>query len=240
MHTLPSLSVFFPAYNEKANIPHLLEMALQEIPKIAEQYELIVVNDGSRDGTLAVVKEWMARHPEIRLVNHPKNLGYGAALKSGFEAARYQWIFFTDADLQFDLSELQSFVPFTNDYSAIIGYRKERAEGFGRARNAYLFKLFVDALYRVHVRDIDCAFKLFRTDVIKPLQLRSNGAFISAELLYNLKKNHVNFKQLPVTHYPRRHGNPTGANLRVITKAGWDALSLYFALKLGRLKQHQW
>ncbi len=240
MKKLSSLSVFFPAFNEEENIPHLLEQALRYIPAFADTYELIIIDDGSQDNTRAIAQSQAETNAHIRVISHSTNLGYGAALKTGFEQAKYEWVFFTDADLQFNFSELESFLEFTDAYSAIIGYRTARAEGFSRARNAYLFKLFINLLFRVHVKDIDCAFKLFKTELIKPLKLQSDGAFISAELLYKLKKNHVKIKQLPVTHYPRLRGNPTGANLKVILKAGIDALSLYFSMKLGRLIQHQW
>lgn len=240
MNKLTSLSVFFPAFNEEENISHLVEQALKYIPTFADKYELIVVDDGSEDNTRAIAQSLAENNKHIRVISHPENLGYGAALKTGFKEAKYDWVFFTDADLQFNLAELKDLLAYTDTFKAIIGFRTARAEGFGRARNAYMFKLFINLLFRVHVKDIDCAFKLFQTDLLKSIKLESNGAFISAELLYKLKKNHVKFKQLPVTHYPRLRGNPTGANFKVIFKAGWDALSLYFSIKLGRLVNHQW
>lgn len=240
MNKLTSLSVFFPTFNEEENVSHLLEQALKYIPTFADKYELIIVDDGSEDNTKAIAQSLAEKNNHIRVVSHPENLGYGAALKTGIKAAKYEWVFFTDADLQFNFAELKDFLTFTDSYDAIIGFRKSRAEGFGRARNAYLFKLFINLLFRVHVKDIDCAFKLFKTSLMQSITLDSNGAFISAELLYKLKKNHVKFKQLPVTHYPRLRGNPTGAKLNVIFRAGFDALQLYFSIKLGRLKKHQW
>ena len=237
---LPSLSVFFPAYNEEANLPHLLNQTYKIMPQFAHKLEVIVVNDGSEDNTAGVVKQFQKKHKNLKLVNHPKNLGYGAALKSGFKAASYEWIFFTDADLQFDLKEFASFLPFTKKYKAILGYRVNRAEGFHRALNAKLLKLFVDALFRVHVKDIDCAFKLLKSEIIKPLKLESDGAFVSSEMLYKLKKNKVKFKQLPVSHYPRKYGSSTGANPLVILRAMKDAAKIYAQTKLGRLREGKW
>jgi len=237
---LDELSVFFPAYNEAENIEPLIKNALNIIPQFAQKFELIVVNDGSVDQTKSKVLALAKIYPQVRLVNHSTNLGYGAALKSGFKAARYDWVFFTDADLQFDLQELTNFLPFTQDYQAIIGYRKNRAEGKSRVRNARLFKLYVDILFRVHVKDNDCAFKLFKTKLVQNLNLEANGAFLSSELLYKLKKQGVKFKQIAVSHYPRLRGNPTGANLKVIIKAGLEAMKLYLSIKLHRLQQHQW
>lgn len=237
---LASLSIFFPAHNEEANINHLLEETFRVIPQLAHQFEIIVVNDGSLDETAKIVKTWQKKHRNLKLVNHPQNQGYGAALKSGFRAARFEWIFFTDADLQFDLQELADFVRYTNQYEVILGYRTNRAEGFRRAINAKLLKFFVDILFRIHVKDIDCAFKLFHRRVIQDLILESNGAFVSSEMLYKLKKNGLKFKQLPVNHYPRRWGNPTGANLKVILRAMGEAIQIYTQAKMDRLRNGRW
>ncbi|MBU0978607.1 glycosyltransferase family 2 protein [Patescibacteria group bacterium] len=240
MTKLPSLSVFFPAYNEEKNILPLVKQALDFLPQVATKFEVIVVDDGSQDKTGAIAQQLVQQFPQVKVVTHAQNQGYGAALKTGIGASQYEWIFFTDADLQFDITELKSFLPSTQKYRVILGYRTNRAEGFSRVRNAYLFKIFVDLLFRVHVKDIDCAFKLFRANVIKPLEIESNGAFTSAEILYKLKKNRVAFKQLPVTHYSRRWGNPTGANWRVVAKAGYEAINIYLKLKLERLSHLNW
>lgn len=232
---LSSLSVFFPCFNEEKNLPQLIKQALNYIPTIAEQYELIIVNDGSQDNTQAVAQELSQRYQPVRVVSHERNLGYGAALQTGFARSRYEWIFFTDADLQFDITELQRFLPYTDQFKAIIGYRRQRAEGGLRAFNARLFKLYIDVLFRLHVRDVDCAFKLLRADHMRSLDLFSQGAFISAEFLYKLKKQGVKFKQLAVNHYPRQHGEPTGANPKVIVQGVWDALKLYLTMKFKRL-----
>jgi len=237
---LSSLSVFFPAYNEEANMPHLLAETFEVMPKFTRKLEVIVVNDGSQDKTAQVVKKWQKKHPNLKLVSHRENKGYGAALKSGFKAASYDWIFFTDADLQFDLKEFSKFIEYTDKYKAVLGYRVNRAEGFHRALNAKLLKFFVDALFRVHVKDIDCAFKLLKADIIKPLKLESDGAFVSSEMLYRLKKNKVKFKQLPVSHYPRKWGSSTGANPLVILRAMRDAFKIYWQTKVGRLKEGKW
>jgi len=240
MTKLSSLSVFFPAYNEEQNIQPLVKQALAFLPQVAKKFEVIIVDDGSEDNTQLVVKQLSTQFPQVKIVSHTQNRGYGAALKTGIAACQFDWIFFSDADLQFDITELKSFIPQTQKYRAILGYRTSRAEGFARVRNAYLFKIFVDLLFRVNVKDIDCAFKLFKADVIKPLKIDSNGAFTSAEILYKLKKNHVVFKQLPVTHFTRRWGNPTGANWKVAVKAGYEAISIYLKLKWQRLSHLSW
>jgi len=235
MKKLSSLSVFFPCFNEEKNIPLFIEEALEYFPKVATQFELIIVNDGSSDNSLEVAEELAKKYKQVRVVSHSDNRGYGAALRTGFEAARYDWIFFTDGDLQFRLNQLTDFIPYTKDHHVIIGYRRSRAEGRFRAFNAGLFKLYIDLLFRVGVRDIDCAFKLFHKKTLQSLHLESTGAFTSSEILYKLKKQGEVFIQLPVTHRKRRHGSPTGNNIKVIIKAGIEALSLYIKIKIGSL-----
>ncbi|MFZ5376438.1 MAG: glycosyltransferase family 2 protein [Patescibacteria group bacterium] len=232
---LSSLSVFFPVYNEEANLPTLIGGASEFIPHVAHKYELIIVNDGSCDGSLRVARKLQARYPHLRVISHDKNRGYGAALRSGINAAKYDWTFFTDSDLQFDIKQLATFIPHTKKHQIIIGYRVNRAEGALRSVNARLFKLYVDLLFRLHVRDIDCAFKLMKTKVIQKVELESSGAFTTSELLYKLKKLGLRFQQLPVDHYKRKFGQPTGASPKVIIKAVWDAFFLYVRIKLKSL-----
>lgn len=236
MHKLPSLSVFFPCYNEAANIPLFIQDALEVLPTVARQFEIIIVNDGSKDGSGAVADVFADQDKRIRVVHHETNRGYGAALRSGFDAARYDWVFFTDGDLQFRLAQIKKFVTYTDRFSVIIGYRRHRADGGIRAANARLFKLYIDILFRLHVTDIDCAFKLFKRTVLQSVQLDSTGAFTSSELLYKLKKHGVIWKQLPVDHLPRQFGNPTGNNPSVVVKAGLEALRLYIHMKIQSLR----
>jgi glycosyltransferase involved in cell wall biosynthesis len=235
MKKLSSLSVFFPCFNEEKNIPLFIEEALAYFPKVATQFELIIINDGSSDNSLEIAEGLAKKHKQVRVVSHSENRGYGAALRTGFESAKYDWIFFTDGDLQFRLNQLDSFIPYTKNHHVIIGYRRSRAEGKLRAFNAGLFKLYVDLLFRVGVRDIDCAFKLFHKKTLRSLHLESTGAFTSSEILYKLKKQGEVFVQLPVTHRKRKHGSPTGNNIKVIIKAGVEALSLYIKIKIGSL-----
>lgn len=233
---LKSLTVFFPVFNEEENIPLLIDSASRIIPQLAEDYELIIIDDGSTDQSLNIAKKLTEGKNRWRIIAHPKNLGYGEVLKTGIKAAKKDWLFFTDADLQFNLQELTDFLPYTNQYQAIIGYRVKRAEGFSRSFNAYLFKIYIDVLFRLHVKDIDCAFKLIKTDLLKNLTLNSGSAFTSSEILYRLKKKKIKFKELPVSHYPRRYGEATGANLKVIIKACYEALMTYLNIKFKKFK----
>lgn len=229
---LESLSAFFPCYNEEANVEPMAQELLAVLPKAAKKFEIIIINDGSTDATGEIADRLAKKHKNIRVIHHPKNAGYGVSLRSGFSAAQYEWIFFTDGDMQFDLTQLTSFIPSTQAYQVVIGYRTHRADGTIRALNARLFKFYIDLLFRVHVKDIDCAFKLLRRKAIQSLPLQSTGAFTSSEFLYRLKKKGYLFKQIPVNHFPRQFGQSTGNNPRVVIKAALEALKLYVEMKL--------
>lgn len=234
--TLPSLSIFFPAYNEEPNLQKLIETTDAVARSLTDTYELLVIDDGSTDGTVELVKKLKRHFPQLSVISHPKNAGYGAALKTGIAASHYEWIFFTDADLQFDVTQLHELVPWTATHQIILGWRESRADGARRAFNAKLFKAYVDMLYRVHVRDIDCAFKLMKREVVQSVPLESSSAFTTSELLYKLKKKGIKFKELPVHHFPRYRGTQTGANFTVILKACWEALRLYTSIKWHSLR----
>lgn len=232
MKKLSSITAFFPVYNEEKNVEKMVSDFQRVLPKLAKKWEIVIINDGSKDGTAAVSERLATEFEEVRVIHHQQNQGYGAALKSGFATARYEWVFFTDGDLQFKVSQLSEFVPHTNKSDVIIGYRVSRAEGGLRAFNARVFKTFVDMLFRLHVKDIDCAFKLFRSSTIKSIELDSSGALISAELLYKLKKKNQKFVQLPVDHLERKFGSSTGASGKVIIKAMWEFVRLYLKMKV--------
>lgn len=231
MKKIKSLSVFFPVFNEQDNLGHLIKEANEILPKVAQRYEILLINDGSIDNTKEVAIGLAKKYPNIRIINHVKNKGYGEALKTGIKESQYEWIFFSDSDLQFDLGQIVELIKYTNKYDVIIGFRKKRSEGFLRHFNASLFKLYIDILFRLHVKDIDCAFKLFKAQIVKDLKLNSGSAFTSSEILYRLKKKGLVFKQVPVDHFPRRFGSPTGANIKVIIKACWQALETYLHIK---------
>jgi len=230
---LTSLSVFIPCYNEEKNLRPLFQSLVDTLPQVANMFEIIFIDDGSLDKTGSIADQLALLHPNVKVVHHPMNLGYGASLRSGINASTLDWIFYTDGDMQFDVAELKDFIPYAKDSNVIIGYRKKRAEGFRRHLNATLFKIYINVLFRVHVKDIDCAFKLIKRKVLQDLPLSSTGATISAEILYRLKKKHEKFVQLPVTHYPRRFGKPTGNKPKVILKAGYESLKLYLHMKFG-------
>jgi glycosyltransferase involved in cell wall biosynthesis len=224
----PSISAFFPAYNEEANIAALAEKTAAVLSRIAGEWEVIIVNDGSKDKTAEVARGLEAKDARFRLVDHGVNQGYGAAVKSGFKAARHEWVFFTDGDGQFDVDELEGFTSLMEKNDLVIGYRIKRADPMQRKLNAWAWGTLVKTLFGLKgVRDIDCAFKILRRRVFDTFQLETTGAMISTELLVKSQKNGFTIVEKGVNHYPRRAGVQTGAKLSVIARA-FKELFFYF------------
>ena len=220
------LSYFFPAHNEEANIEGLVVEALDSLPAIAETFEIIAVNDGSRDRTQALADELTASHPGVvRAVHHPTNLGYGAALRSGFAAARYELVGFTDGDRQFrveDLTRLTERLAAADRPDVVVGFRIRRADPLVRTLYARAYRLANRIFFGLKVTDVDCACKLFRREALEGIHVESDGAFFSAELLIKLRAAGRSVVEVGVPHYPRTAGSPTGARPQVIGRAVRD------------------
>ncbi|GHO69909.1 hypothetical protein KSC_088010 [Ktedonobacter sp. SOSP1-52] len=214
-----SLSIILPAYNEEQVIGNTILDVWRVLQQWRLDAEIIVVNDGSADRTGTIVAELARDLPQLRLVTHPTNQGYGAALVSGFEAAMKELTFFMDSDGQFDIRELQQFFGAVERYDAVIGYRLERQDSAMRRLNAWGWKCLIGWFLDIHVRDIDCAFKLLHTEFLCTHPLETRGAMINAELLYKLKQAGYSYHEIGVLHLPRRGGQATGAKLSVILRA---------------------
>jgi len=231
-----SLSVFFPVYNEEKNIKTVITQAdlfLSKTP-LVQKYEIIIINDGSDDASKQIVEEMIKTNQNIRLINHERNLGYGRTLQTGFEHSQYEYVFFTDSDGQFDISELDNFIEEIKFCDVVVGFRQQRQDNLLRKINAKAWNILNRMIFGLRVRDIDCAFKLFKKEVINNVQLKSSGAMISAELLTNIIRKGYKIKELPVSHYPRTEGEATGAHILVILKSFSDLASFYFNLnKIG-------
>ena len=227
-----SLSIFFPAFNEEAIIAKTVAGASRVGAAVAGDYEVIVVDDGSSDGTAAVVERLAAADPHVRLVRHERNQGYGAALRSGFAAAQKHYVFFSDADGQFDLTELPTLLASLDRAPVVVGYRIKRNDPPHRLFIAKTYNLIVRAVFGLRVRDIDCAFKLFTRDVFSRIVLESNGAFISSELLIKLRRAGIAIVEVGVHHYPRTTGYSKGASVGVILKTIRDIIRLRLGLPL--------
>jgi glycosyltransferase involved in cell wall biosynthesis len=228
------LSYFFPAHNEEANIEGLVDEALDSLPAIAETFEIIAVDDGSRDRTRALADELTARHPgAVRAIHHPTNLGYGAALRSGFKAARHELVAFTDGDRQFrieDIGRLTARLPGPDAPDVVIGYRIRRSDPIVRTIYARAYRIANRILFGLKVTDVDCACKLFRREALEDIRIESEGAFFSAELLIKLQAAGRTVVEVGVPHYPRTAGSPTGARPMVIIRAIRDFWRLRLAM----------
>ena len=234
------LSFFFPAHNEEANIEGLVAEAIESLPAIAETFEIIVVNDGSRDRTQVLADELTAANPGVvRAVHHSTNLGYGAALRSGFAAARYELVAFTDGDRQFrveDLARLTERLAAPDRPDVVVGYRIKRADPLVRTLYARAYRLANRLFYGLTVTDVDCACKLFRREALEGVQVESDGAFFSAELLIKLRGAGRSIVEVGVPHYPRTAGSPTGARPQVIFRAVRDFWRTRLAMWANRSK----
>lgn len=217
-----------PAYNEEGNIATTIIDARAAAKAVANEYEIIVVDDGSRDRTAEVVNELSLRDPNIRLIRHRQNKGYGAAVKTGMKSCTKDWIFFTDSDGQFHYDELQRFVNARSRGDLIIGYRQKRMDPFHRIFVAQvLLKVWNFFLFGLTVRDVDCAYKLFPRQVRDSIKLDTESAITVTEFIVKAKAQGFRIVQLPVTHYSRKFGEQTGGNWRVIVKAAKESLMLY-------------
>ena len=230
---LPGLTVFFPAYDEEENVEAVVRHALEVLPRFADAFDVVIVDDGSRDRTGELADALAARHPEVSVIHHPTNRGYGAAVRTGLRSARRPFVFYTDGDLQFDLADLGRLIGALDGVDAVVGHRLERQDPFVRLVIAWVYNRLIRILFGGGWRDVDCAFKLFRTEVFSrvPLErVRSDGAFFSPELLITLRAHRVPMRQVGVPHYPRTHGQAKGAPPKVILRAIRDLLLLRWRL----------
>jgi len=227
----PSISVFYPMHNEEGNIRQAVHAALDVLPAVSKDYEIIIVDDGSSDDTGRIADELSHAGDKIRVVHHPVNLGYGGALKSGFRASRFELVFFTDGDNQFELGEIRELLKHIDRYDLVIGRRVGRKDPIHRRLNAWAWNILVRILFGLKVRDIDCAFKLIRKRVLDSVEFESNGAFISTELLVKVHEAGYTMLQVPVRHRPRTAGAQSGADLRVIARAFKDLFRMHSALR---------
>jgi glycosyltransferase involved in cell wall biosynthesis len=224
------LSYFFPAHDEEANVEPLVLEALATLPTLADEYEIVIVDDGSRDETGAIADRLAAAHPGIvRAVHHPANMGYGAALRTGLRAARYELVCFTDGDRQFrvvDLGRLLERLAAPDRPDVVVGYRLRRADRPLRTLYARLYRLANRIFFGLGVRDVDCACKVFRRDALVGVRVSSGGAFFSAELLVKLLAAGRTIVEVGVPHHPRTAGSASGARPSVVARAVRDFWSL--------------
>ncbi len=234
MKKLPELSVFFPFWNEEKNIESVVEKAAKIVPSVAEKWEIIIIDDGSKDKTLEKAHLLEKKLKNIRVISHSPNRGYGAALKEGFANSKYKYVVFTDGDGQFDFSEITKFVEQIETGDIVIGYRKKRRDhNLGkRLLLMNLLKVWDFIFFGFYFKDIDCGFKMFTRHALEEIgPLRSEGAMVTTEILAKATKKKLKIIQVGVEHFPRKFGAQTGANMAVVIRAVLESLILWWDIK---------
>ncbi|MBA7665533.1 Dodecaprenyl-phosphate galacturonate synthase [subsurface metagenome] len=228
-----SISVFFPCYNEQDNITRVVEQALTVLEKLDVDFEVIIVDDGSSDGTGQIADGYADRNGRVKVVHHPTNLGYGAALQSGFKAATKGLVFYTDGDGQFDINEMPPLLPLMERYDIVSCYRLNRQDKLIRKINGWCWTKLVCLLFGMKIRDIDCAFKLYKRQIFDNIKVLSAGALVDTEILARAVRKGYCVTQKGVHHYPRTAGAQTGANWRVILRAFKELFKLRSQIRSG-------
>ena len=232
MKKLSSLTIFFPFWNEEENIETVVNAAIPIAKDVADKLEILLIDDGSNDKTSLLGEKLEKEHPQVKLISHHTNRGYGAALKTGFENAQYDYVVFTDGDLQFDFSEVTKFIEKIDNADIFIGYRKKREDTFFRHILMMLHRLWGLLFFGLMVKDIDCGFKLFRKEAITEISpLRSEGAMITTEILAKAKSKKLKIAQVGVTHHPRKYGQSSGGNIAVIIRAMLETFILVWDIR---------
>lgn len=226
--SLKSLSVFLPAYNEEDSIASAVESVVEVLKSLAIDWEVLVINDGSKDKTAEVVKSFEKKYPNVRLINHEVNKGYGHVLKTGFARAKYSWVAFVDSDGQFDFAEIKKLIEKTDEADVILGYRLNRADPFRRRIFTWGWKMLAFMLLGLNVRDYSCGFKLVKKKVIEDISpIESEEKVTQIEMLIKAQKKGYKFAEVGVHHYARKAGVATGANLAVVQRSFADMLKLW-------------
>jgi glycosyltransferase involved in cell wall biosynthesis len=228
-----SISIFFPCFNEQENVARTVEQALSVLETLNVDFEIIIVNDGSSDNTGKIADEISSKNKRIKVVHHECNLGYGAALQSGFKAATKEFVFYTDGDGQFDINEMPHLLPLMKQYDIVSCYRLKRQDPFIRKINGWCWTKLVCLLFGMRIRDIDCAFKLYKREIFNNIRMTSTGALIDTEILARAKNKGYRIAQKGVHHFPRSAGKQTGANVGVIFRAFKELFKLYIKIRSG-------
>lgn len=228
---LTSISIFFPCYNEASNMGTMIDQATQIGNEYGIDYEVIVVDDGSSDNSAQIVKEYSKKNPRVSLIQHSKNMGYGAALRTGFQNVKKDLVFLTDGDNQFRLSEIEKLFSKIDSCDVVVGYRINRQDKAHRRLNGFLWTKLTRTLFGLPTRDVDCAFKLFRRRALEGLVLKSDHLLIHAEILARIKKKGFKIQEIGVTHYPRAAGKASATGVGRILKTFGELFGLYWQIR---------
>jgi glycosyltransferase involved in cell wall biosynthesis len=208
-----------------------VEQTIEVLDDLVEDYQIIIVNDGSSDRTQKIAEELVAGHKNVELRNHQTNKGYGAALRTGFKSATKELVFYTDGDNQFDIRELSLLIPLIDKYDIISAYRIKRQDPFIRKLNAGMYNIALFLLFGLRIKDVDCAFKLYKRELFDKIEIISEGALVDAEVLIKARKLGYTIGQVGVHHFPRMAGKQTGASPKVILRAFKEILKLRLKIK---------
>jgi glycosyltransferase involved in cell wall biosynthesis len=227
----PGLSIFFPAYNDSGTIASMVIRAVQAAAGLTPDYEVIVVNDGSADGTAAIADELARTYPHVRVVHHPKNRGYGGALQTGFRSATKELVFYTDGDAQYDPGELALlWARMTPDADLVNGYKISRSDPFHRIVIGRIYHHIVSTLFGLTVRDVDCDFRLMRRSIFDRITLEKTSGVICLEMMKKIHDGGFRIVEVPVHHFHRAFGKSQFFNFRRIGKTAVDVMRLWVAL----------
>jgi glycosyltransferase involved in cell wall biosynthesis len=231
-HKFRSLSVFFPAYNDAPSLPSLLRKTFEVLEQNVEDYEVIVVNDGSRDNTAEVLDELRRLHaPYLRVITHPENRGYGGALRSGFAAAKKEHVFYTDGDGQYDVGELPKLIAqAAPEVGLVNGFKLMRQDPVHRIWIGSVYNFCARLLFRIRIHDIDCDYRLIRRSLLDEIALTSTSGTICVELVRKLELSGCEVREVGVHHYPRLHGRSQFFRVRSLAITFYQLLRLWVRL----------
>ncbi len=238
MSNRPSITAFFPAYNDAGTIASMVVLADRTLRKLSDDYEIIVVNDGSRDHTAQVLSELESIYPRLRLIHHTANRGYGSALRTGFANASKELIFYTDGDAQYDVRELEKLVPLmTGDIEVVNGYKISRSDPWHRIIIGTIYRWMVKLAFGIRIRDVDCDFRLVRRASYNRVRLASTSGTICVEMIKSFQDAGLRFAEAPVNHYHRAYGKSQFFNFRRLLKTFRDLSALWWRLVIMRKAQ---
>ena len=238
MSNRPSITVFFPAYNDAGTIASMVVLADRTLRKLTDDYEMIVVNDGSRDHTAQVLSELESIYPRLRLIHHTANRGYGSALRTGFANASKELIFYTDGDAQYDVRELEKLVRLmTGDIDVVNGYKISRSDPWHRIIIGTIYRWMVKLAFGIRIRDVDCDFRLVRRASYNRVRLASTSGTICVEMIKSFQDAGLRFAEAPVNHYHRAYGKSQFFNFRRLFKTFRDLSALWWRLVIMRKAQ---
>lgn len=227
---LPEISFFCPAYYDQNNLPKLIPVVFNFLKKVSKKFEIIIIEDGSPDKTGEVAEELASRYSNIRVIHHPKNMGYGTTLKDGFLNARYEYVMYTDGDNQYDVREFGPYLHLLQTHDILSGYAKSKVITTRRKIQSFAYNSIIKLLFFVSVKDIDCAMKIYSRKVLNVIEIKSISAFIDAEMLIKARKNGFKIAQFPVTQYQRLSGPEGGSHFSVIMATIKEMVKFRFGL----------